>query len=751
MEKSQEWNDEQWDFIHRPLEDGVLMGIPGGGKTRSIIGRVIHLVQNRIIPEKNGFMILTFSRLACRDFLEKGTAMAENFDLFSTDNVRTIHSLAGHIHKYDRLSGPSSVQTIVARSINFIKENDSLRSIPLLKNVSVIFVDEAQDVSNIQYEFVRALGEKLGPVVMVGDPNQSIYGFQGGDSKYLMNHPGWKVTLKHNYRSTSQIVQLVNCARPISLAAEMKSIKGSGPRPCVHFSDESGTKNALLRIIGNELENCAIIGPVRRSLNAQGRFTKIGLQWAANVLSSESIPFQVHYNEGEKDGSTDRKPDDKKSFESGKVHLLTVHGSKGLEFDTVILLNFHHNTMGFVPSREDLVDFECLWYVGLSRAKNVLHCMCMEDQTPWKIVDENRSMFEVYGSCKKQGRRDFANVQDKTQFNWKELLNNRKIIGEVTLMSLENDLILDVMDVDDDEECSDQLLLPEWDALSMMYGEFAENVMEYAYKKNVTSFFEKIRHMIRPVDVFGIDALTVGEIRKKYSMARTQPFTLTFLSRVASSGAFSKKRIQSLIDRARNTLPKTMSNEDPFHIHTRTETQFFDVSVLESLVKDWTKRTKQWTTLDIWKMTLFLWQYENEAKYRWIKDVPNSQVVCEAFRPFADRIQQWAASIPRGCEFHVRCDWSPVLPIAGEIDFVDPTSKTIVEFKFSKSGSTSFAHAMQVAGYTHMISEDVTKVDRWNVYVWNLYDGVRSKVIMDPEKREDVILTLKHALSKQKK
>ena len=36
------YNEEQLKFIHSKIEDSCLLGIPGGGKTASIIGKIIY-------------------------------------------------------------------------------------------------------------------------------------------------------------------------------------------------------------------------------------------------------------------------------------------------------------------------------------------------------------------------------------------------------------------------------------------------------------------------------------------------------------------------------------------------------------------------------------------------------------------------------------------------------------------------------------------------------------------------------------
>ena len=72
-------------------------------------------------------------------------------------------------------------------------------------------VDEAQDTSKIQHNIIRLLSQKSGNLFMVGDEDQSIYGFRAAFSEALIhfeqNFPGAKVLfMEQNYRSTGRIV-----------------------------------------------------------------------------------------------------------------------------------------------------------------------------------------------------------------------------------------------------------------------------------------------------------------------------------------------------------------------------------------------------------------------------------------------------------------------------------------------------------------------------------------------------------------
>jgi DNA helicase-2/ATP-dependent DNA helicase PcrA len=95
-----------------------------------------------------------------------------------------------------------------------------------------ICVDEAQDLNKAQYEFINAFcGEKIKSILMVGDPNQMIYGFNGSSEKYLLtrfveDYQPTQYQLTENYRSTKAVINVANKIKPLSQTEHEMALNG---------------------------------------------------------------------------------------------------------------------------------------------------------------------------------------------------------------------------------------------------------------------------------------------------------------------------------------------------------------------------------------------------------------------------------------------------------------------------------------------------------------------------------------------
>ena len=131
-----------------------------------------------------------------------------------------------------------------------------------------ICVDEAQDTSKIQHAILRLLASASGNIFMVGDEDQSIYGFRAAWPQALLEFeqvfPGAKVLkLETNYRSTRAIVEKADAfirrnqnRRPKRMRTENQ--QGSAIRK-IMLTDYNRQYSYLLKIAENCEESTAVL------------------------------------------------------------------------------------------------------------------------------------------------------------------------------------------------------------------------------------------------------------------------------------------------------------------------------------------------------------------------------------------------------------------------------------------------------------------------------------------------------------
>ncbi len=78
-----------------------------------------------------------------------------------------------------------------------------------------LFVDEYQDINEMQYRFLFQLTGDHSRICAIGDPDQAIYAFRGSDPGHFLrfseDFPGGRtVVLKRNYRSTQTVIELAS-------------------------------------------------------------------------------------------------------------------------------------------------------------------------------------------------------------------------------------------------------------------------------------------------------------------------------------------------------------------------------------------------------------------------------------------------------------------------------------------------------------------------------------------------------------
>ena len=74
----------------------------------------------------------------------------------------------------------------------------------------VIFIDEAQDLSLIQWDIVKKLEKSSKQSIIAGDDDQAIYKWNGADAESFINLEGEKVILQQSYRVPKKIFEVAN-------------------------------------------------------------------------------------------------------------------------------------------------------------------------------------------------------------------------------------------------------------------------------------------------------------------------------------------------------------------------------------------------------------------------------------------------------------------------------------------------------------------------------------------------------------
>ena len=366
-------SSEQLAYITNPnLTDTKLIACAGSGKTSSIINRIKFLVDHEYVKKENIFAV-TFSRAAAADFRRKISDKFPDYDNFcNMPNFSTIDSLAKSFLCRFKTDKSKDVEILSVAFMNYLKDlnKESIASARRIKNIKHIFVDEAQDLNQVQISIVRYLQDKFNTSCeLIGDPNQNIYQFRNSSSQHLINYHGETFYLTNNYRSTTQLIRF---------AEYFKSNPGKPTVPGRYIPDDRIVVMSehhvkinkfiieYIRKYGEicDISNIAIVCPTR----GVGGDSIVGLAGIAHLLDSNNIPFNGMYN----DTLSKYNQHVSKDKLDGKVNLLTYHGTKGLEFDVVFVMDFYMNLFNIVPTESDYLIHRYLLYVVLSRAKRTM-------------------------------------------------------------------------------------------------------------------------------------------------------------------------------------------------------------------------------------------------------------------------------------------------------------------------------------------------------------------------------------------
>lgn len=161
-----------------------------------------------------------------------------------------------------------------------------------------IHVDEYQDTNKAQYILVKLLAEKFRNLCVVGDSDQSIYGWRGADISNILSfekdYPDAKVILlEQNYRSTKTILQAANGVISNNMKRKPKKL---------WTENDAGDKIRYYRADTEQDEAMFVTGKIQDLVKKKNRkYSDIAILYRTNaqsraleeVLVKSNIPYNI--------------------------------------------------------------------------------------------------------------------------------------------------------------------------------------------------------------------------------------------------------------------------------------------------------------------------------------------------------------------------------------------------------------------------------------------------------------------------
>ena len=269
------------------------------------------------------------------------------------------------------------------RSTNYVDFNDIINiatrlieSKGLKRFYKYIIIDEYQDISDNRYKLIKAIKESCrSKLFAVGDDYQSIYKFSGSNLNMI--------TKFKKYYGYTRVIKIVNTYR--------NSIELINTANTFIIKNRYQIKKKLLS--NKHLEKPIKI--IYYKKNESIIFKKLLELISGNVLILGRNNFDVNYVLNDEITFKDNKIIYKKEYD-----YKTVHRSKGLEEDNIILINLNNSRYGFPNKKNDNItkvllpkdrylyeEERRLFYVALTRTKNYIYLL-VDIDNPSTFVKE---------------------------------------------------------------------------------------------------------------------------------------------------------------------------------------------------------------------------------------------------------------------------------------------------------------------------------------------------------------------------
>ena len=292
--------------------------------------------------------------------------------------------------------------------------NDIIKSVinsDKIPHFKAIFIDEAQDLSPLQWQLYDKLKEHCDQIYLAGDDDQAIYAWAGADVKRFVQEPAKERILKQS-RRISMAVQ-AEARYPIMRIEGVRKKKFYRPRSydgesryIADLNQVDLTKGKWLILTRTKSNLLDIMKDLRRKnfyyQSNKGKSFKVGMYEAAaaytkwtndEVLNEKEInSIKEYIPNADWDAKIpwyDKFIADQKEIlylrnliaskenlkEKARIWLSTIHAIKGGEEDNVILSLHQGRTVqqGIKLSIDKQDEEHRVWYVGVTRARNNIY------------------------------------------------------------------------------------------------------------------------------------------------------------------------------------------------------------------------------------------------------------------------------------------------------------------------------------------------------------------------------------------
>jgi DNA helicase-2/ATP-dependent DNA helicase PcrA len=308
-----------------------------------------------------------------------GTTYAKNARRLRRDAPLAPAVLADVLDRYVGLCksrGLIDFDLLLSEAITILREEPDVLASFRYRNRS-IYVDETQDMNPLQFMLLRQMAGDDPDLFCVGDPNQSIYGFNGAAptliNEILLTWPDTVVLdLTRNHRSTANIIAVANTlleagARGIVPAQD----EGEVPLVRSYHTDEEEAEHVATWLSAKHQP-----GSPWHSMAVLAR-TNAQLEVVASYLDAAGVPNERRGPEHSPASdlmAPERMSRRLEEPERDAVALSTIHRAKGLEFQHVAAIGWAEGQLPNynATTPEQLAEEQRLAYVALSRAERSL-------------------------------------------------------------------------------------------------------------------------------------------------------------------------------------------------------------------------------------------------------------------------------------------------------------------------------------------------------------------------------------------